>query len=141
MGDDCGETFVDEPDWRRRNDVRERFGKVSCLVSGLSSPSGKASRKPDDNLDHMPLGRQRCNLGKIAAATAHRRKRAGKQPIRVAARDPDPSRSDVNAKPDAGPQCVWLQVPGVRSGTTRLQHDLTLRYLTHRCRQYYPEPH
>jgi hypothetical protein len=32
-------------------------------------------------------------------------------------------------------------VPCLRSGTTRLQHDLTLRHLPDRCRQYYPEPH
>ena len=77
MGDDCRETLVDEPDRIGATTRCERFGKVSCLVSGLSSFSGKASGEPDDNFDHMPVGRQPRNLGKIATAAAHRRERAG----------------------------------------------------------------
>lgn len=57
MGDDGREAFVDESDRNRSDHGCERFGKVSCLVSSLSSSSGKACGKADHNLGRMPGSR------------------------------------------------------------------------------------
>jgi len=57
MGDDGRETLVDKPDRNWSHYGRERFRKVSSLVSGLSSSSGKASREPYHNLGHLTGGR------------------------------------------------------------------------------------
>ena len=91
VSDDGRETLVDEPDRRRCDNVCERFGKVSCLVNGLSSSSRKTRRKPDDNLHYLSAGRQPGNFGKVTAATSHRSERAGDEAAGVATGDPDPN--------------------------------------------------
>ncbi len=83
MGEDSGEALVDEPHRHRRDHASERFGKVSCLVSGLSSISGKACGESDHNLGHIAGSGKPRNLGEITAATAHRSQRAGQQAARV----------------------------------------------------------
>jgi hypothetical protein len=72
MGDDGRETLIDEPDRNWSHYASERFRKVSCLVSGLSSTSGKASRVSDDNLGHLAVGREVGNLVEITASSPHR---------------------------------------------------------------------
>jgi hypothetical protein len=57
VGDDGGETLVDEPDRNWSHYARERFRKVSSLVSGLSSTSGKAGWESYHNFGHLAGGR------------------------------------------------------------------------------------
>ena len=68
MGDYSGEPLVDKPYRNGRYPDRERFSKVSCQVSGLSSLSGKASGQTYDNLDYTPVICQRGNLIQVAPA-------------------------------------------------------------------------
>ena len=91
ISDDGRETLVDEPDRHGRDNVRERFGKVSCPVSSLSSSSRKTRRKPDDNLHHMSASRQPGKFGKVTSAAPHRSERAGDEAAGVATGDPDPN--------------------------------------------------
>jgi hypothetical protein len=91
VSDDGGETLIDEPDRHWLDDFCERFGKVSCLVSGLSSISRKSRRKPDDNLYHTSASREAGNFGQVTPAATHRNQRAGNAAARVATRDPDPN--------------------------------------------------
>jgi hypothetical protein len=72
VGDDGRETLVNEPDRNWSHYASERFRKVSCLVSGLSSVSGKAGRVSDDNLSHLAGGREVRNLVEITAPSVHR---------------------------------------------------------------------
>jgi hypothetical protein len=91
VSDDGRETLVDKPDRHGRDNVCERFGKVSCPVSSLSSSSRKSHRKPDDNLHHASAGRQAGKFGEITPAAAHRSERAGYAAVGVTTRDPDPN--------------------------------------------------
>jgi hypothetical protein len=95
------ETLVHEPDLDRIGQLRERCGKVSCVAGSLSSTSGQAGRQADDNLDYTPIIRQAHDLSEVTVAAPHGHQRGSQQRIRIAARDADPHRSDVNAKPDA----------------------------------------
>ena len=91
VGDDGCEALVDEPDRHGRDNVCERFGKVSCLVSGLSRISRKTRRQPDDNLHHASASREAGKFGKVTPPAADRSERAGDETAWVAACDPDPN--------------------------------------------------
>jgi hypothetical protein len=91
VSDDGCEALIDEPDRHGRDNVGERFGKVSCLVSGLSRISRKTRRQPDDNLHHASASGEAGQFDKVTPPATHRSERAGNETAGVASCDPDPN--------------------------------------------------
>lgn len=100
-GDHRREALIDKPDANWSDRASKRCRKVSCLISSLSSPSGKARGQADDDFYRVPVSRQRGNLRDITLTAPDGRQRASQQPARIAARDPDSRRPDVDGEPDA----------------------------------------
>jgi hypothetical protein len=91
--------------------VDESNGEVRCgsearcesrrIVGGRRPRTGQGEGKPDDELDRVELCGDRNDPLDVAGSALNRLHRGGEEGVEVAARDPNPNRSDVDADADS----------------------------------------
>lgn len=98
--------FVHEPNRHRvatsAKRVAEGFGIGGHLGGCRAQPAAQGTRKPDDDLDGVILGREVGEPVEVSDTALHGLDRCRDQAVRIASGDSDPDVADVNAEPDSG---------------------------------------
>jgi hypothetical protein len=135
VGENRGESLIDQPDWHGRNPRGQCPGECPALRCRLALAPGEAHGQADHDLDCRVPGDQLGQFRKIARAAPHGVERRGEQPARIAPGHANPDRSDIDSEPDAGPHGLIPAVICLIEDTVRQRHDFTLRHPRPLCRE------